>query len=57
MVCALTKYYFDDIIKNDGLGGACSTHGSDQKFRQISALRFEGKIPLGKTRGRWDDHI
>jgi len=26
VTCALARYYFDDQVKEDEMGGACSTH-------------------------------
>jgi len=26
-----SKYHYDDLVKEDEMGGACSTHGRDKK--------------------------
>jgi hypothetical protein len=39
------------------MGGACSTHGSDEKYVQNFDRKLEGKRPLGRTKLRWEDDI
>jgi len=35
----------------------CSTHGRDEKYINYFGWKPEGKIPLGRTRHRWEDNI
>jgi len=37
-------------MKEDKVGGACSTHGRDEKAYKIFVGKPEGKIPLGRPR-------
>ena len=53
MILFLTQYCCGDIIKEDGLDGACSTCRREEKFLQHVAGKPEGKIPFGKDRHRW----
>jgi hypothetical protein len=39
------------------VGGTCSTHGDGRSFYRILVGRLEGKIPLGRSRRRWEDNI
>jgi hypothetical protein len=32
-------------------------HGSDEKFMQVLDGKPNGKRPLGRPRGRWEDNI
>jgi len=43
----LTKYYSGDQVNEDGVDGACSKHGTDEKCIHIFILNAEGKKPLG----------
>jgi hypothetical protein len=38
------------------MGGACSTYGERGAYR-VLVRRPEGKIPLGRSRCRWEDNI
>jgi hypothetical protein len=50
--------YGDQIEKNE-IGGACNTYGTEERRRvyRISMGKPEGKRPLGRPRGRWEDNI
>jgi hypothetical protein len=50
-VC-FTKHYYSEQVKEGEEGGACSTHGKDEKFIQNFIEKPEGKRPLGRLRGR-----
>jgi len=39
------------------MGGACRTHGGDEKCTQISVGKLEGKRPLRRHGRRWDNNI
>jgi hypothetical protein len=39
------------------VGGACGTHGREEKSVEILVGKPEGKRPLGKPRRRWEDGI
>jgi len=51
-----TRYYSDNQIKEDEIGGACSTRGKDEKVCSILVGKPEGKRPLGRPRCRWKDN-
>jgi hypothetical protein len=51
-----TKYYTGDQIKEDKMGGECSTHQRDEKYT-IFAGKPERKGPLGRPRERCEDDI
>jgi hypothetical protein len=44
-------------IKDDEVGGTCSTHGEERSDYRVLVGRPEGKRPLGKPRCRWEDNI
>jgi len=33
-LACFTKYYYSNHFREDAMGGACSTHGIDEKFMQ-----------------------
>jgi hypothetical protein len=39
------------------MGRASSTHGAKRSTYRILVEKTEGKIPLGRTRRRWEDNI
>jgi hypothetical protein len=43
-------------VKEDEMGGACSTNGEKNAYR-ILVRKPEGKRPLGRRRRRWEDNI
>jgi hypothetical protein len=47
----------DDQIKDDVMGGECSTNGEKRNAYWILVVNPEGKIPLGRPRRRWVDNI
>jgi homoserine trans-succinylase len=49
------KYYYDDQIMEDDMGGAYDTHWKDIKWVKILFRKSEGKRPLGRPRRRWDE--
>jgi hypothetical protein len=51
---ASTKYYSDDQIKKNLMGGACSKYGGEER---VLVMKPEGKRPLGRSRSRWEDNI
>jgi hypothetical protein len=50
----LTKYYYGGKIKENELGGTCSTYGGEKRFL---VRRPEGKRPLGRNWRAWKDNI
>jgi hypothetical protein len=44
-------------MSKDMKGGACSTHGGDEKCIQNLVGKHEGKSPLGRPGYRWEDNI
>ena len=49
----LIKYYKGGQIKENGLGGACSTYGGRE---EMFVRRPEGKGPLGSGSCAWKDN-
>ena len=39
------------------MGGACSAYGEKRDVYRILVGKHEGKIPLGRTRRRWEVNI
>jgi hypothetical protein len=39
------------------VGGACGTHGREEKMYKVLVGRPEGKRPLGRPRRSWQDGI
>jgi hypothetical protein len=37
------------------MGRACSTHGKKKNACRVLVGKLEGKRPLGRARGRWED--
>jgi hypothetical protein len=44
-------------VKEDEMGGECSTHGRNEKWYTIFIRKLEGKRPLVRPRRRWEDTI
>ena len=42
--------------KNE-MGEACSTCGESRRVYRVLVGKLEGKRPLGRSRGRWEDNI
>jgi hypothetical protein len=53
----LTKYFSGNRIKEDEIGGACSTYG--EKINAYTALlgKSEGKRPIRRAADRLEDNI
>jgi hypothetical protein len=53
--------YSRDKIKNNQMGGACSTYGGEREERRIVyrilAGKSDGQRPLGRRRRRWEKDI
>jgi hypothetical protein len=47
----ITKCYYGDQIKEDEMGGGCSTHGRKKAYN-ILIGKLEGKRPLVRPRHR-----
>jgi hypothetical protein len=41
----ITKYYYSDQIKENEVGGACGTHGGEEKYIQD----YSGRARIKKT--------
>jgi hypothetical protein len=57
MIVLITKYYSGDQIKNNEVGGACSTMGEGIGAYRILVGTPEGRRPLGRPRRRWENNI
>jgi hypothetical protein len=44
-------------MKEDKVGGTCGTHGEGRSVYRVLVGRPEGRRPLGRPRGRWEDNI
>jgi hypothetical protein len=44
-------------IKNNEMGGPCSTYGERKVLYRVLMGKPEGKRPFGKPRPRWEDNI
>jgi len=53
----LTKYYSDDQIEKNEMGGAFSTRGKRSGAFRILVRKTDGNIPLGKPRLKWENNI
>jgi hypothetical protein len=46
------------VIKSKrGMGRACSAYGEGRGVYRVLLGKYEGKIPLGRPRRRWEDNI
>jgi hypothetical protein len=52
-----TKYYLDNQIGKNEMGGACSTYGEKRGAYRIVVGRPERRRPFGRSRHRWEDNI
>jgi hypothetical protein len=43
-------------VREDEMGGTCSTHGEKRNSYRILFGKLEGKRPLGRPRRRWEDN-
>jgi predicted RNA-binding protein YlqC (UPF0109 family) len=46
-------YNYNDQVKEDEMGRACSKHGKNRNACRILVGKPEGKKPLGRPRRRW----
>ena len=53
----LTKYYLDNEIEKNEMGGACSTYGERSGVYMVLERKQERNRPLGRPRRRWEDNI
>jgi hypothetical protein len=44
-------------MEKNGMGGACSMYGVEERCVQGLVGKPEGKRPLGRPRRRWEDNI
>jgi hypothetical protein len=44
-------------VKEDEMGGACSTNGENRNAYRSLVGKPEGKRPVGRSRHRWEDII
>jgi len=51
------KYYSGDQIDENGMGGAFSTYGGEERCVQELVWKPERKRPLGRPKRRWEDNI
>jgi len=47
----------NDKIKKNEMGGACGAYGEGRGVYRVLVGKPEGKKPLGRPRGRWEDNI
>jgi hypothetical protein len=52
-----SKYNQNDNVKEDEMGGACSTNGVKKNVYRLLVGKPTGKRPLGRPRCRWVDNI
>jgi hypothetical protein len=50
------KYYYDDQINKNEMGGAYSIHGEMKNASKI-LVGYPEEVPLGSPRRRWEDNI
>jgi hypothetical protein len=53
----LPLYVFNNQVKEDKIGRACSTNAEKLNAYRISVGKLEGKRPLGRHRRKWEDNI
>jgi hypothetical protein len=53
--CVIIHYFAGNKIEKNEMSGACSADGRGV-YRALVG-KPEGKGPLGRTRGRWEDNI
>jgi hypothetical protein len=46
-----------DQIEKYEMGGACSTHGGEERLYRVLVGKPEEKRPLGRPWHRWEDNI
>jgi hypothetical protein len=45
------------VMKEDKIGGECSTNGEKRSAHKLLLEKPEGEMPLGRPRRRWVDNI
>jgi hypothetical protein len=53
----LPKYNYNDQVKEDAVGRACSTHVKEENACMVSARKPEVKRIVGRLRCRWEYNI
>jgi hypothetical protein len=53
----LFSYNYNDKVKEDEMGGECSTNGAKMNSYRILVRKPEGKRLPGRARRRWMDNI
>jgi hypothetical protein len=48
-----SKYNYNDQVKEDEMGRACSKNGEKRNLYRLLVGKSEGKRPLGRSKGRW----
>jgi hypothetical protein len=56
MICT-SQYCVGNEIENNGMGGACSAYGEEERCTQGFGGETCGKEPLRRPRLRWNDNI
>jgi len=54
---SITKYFLDDQIEKNEMGGACGMYGEGRGIYRVLVGKPEGKRQLGRPRHRWEDNI
>jgi hypothetical protein len=57
ILSTLAKYNQNGQVKEDEMGGTCSTNGEKMNACRLLVGKPEGKRPLGRTRRRSVDNI
>jgi hypothetical protein len=52
-----TNYNYNAEVEDNEVGRVCSTNGKKLNAYRLLVEKPEGKLPLGKPRGRWVDNI
>jgi hypothetical protein len=53
----LIKYYSDEKIDTNEMGGACSMYGERRGSYMVIVGKSVGKRSFGRPRRRWEDNI
>jgi hypothetical protein len=54
---SFVKCNWNDKVKRDKMGRACSTNGAKRNAYRIQVGKSQGKRPLGRPRCMWVDNI
>jgi len=57
VICITHLILFGDQIEKNEMGVTCSTYGERRGVYRVVVGKPEGKRPLGRHRGRWEDNI